>query len=216
VPDGCVDIIFIYNDTEYLVELLGSPLSQKTVEAYPQHHYFGVRLKPGMFLDLYDASLAEIADSQVIVTAGNVTAGNARWESLAALPGTQTLEERIALFLREFAPQLATCAVPERVQLLLGRINSTKGSVSTAQLASDLCYSERQMRRIVSAAMGIGPKTLCRIVRFQHAMHHMLAAPQAHNLCHIENLGYADQAHFQREFKEFTGLSPQTFAKRYA
>ena len=37
--------------------------------------------------------------------------------------------------------------------------------------------------------------------------------PYKENSDYIANAGYSDQAHFQREFKAYTGITPRTFIK---
>jgi AraC-like DNA-binding protein len=63
--------------------------------------------------------------------------------------------------------------------------------------------------------MGMSPKTLARIVRFQNALHNMLKDEERSVLDCIRGLNYSDQSHFHREFKEFTGISPGEFMHYY-
>ena len=64
--------------------------------------------------------------------------------------------------------------------------------------------------------MGMSPKQLAKIVRFQTAVS-ALNDPNERTLTQIAaDLGYFDQAHFVHDFKSYTGLTPkkyQTFLK---
>ena len=65
--------------------------------------------------------------------------------------------------------------------------------------------------------VGMSPKRLARIARFQHALQtlHALDAGQRGTLTAVE-CGYADQAHFVREFRELAGCPPEAHLLRDA
>jgi AraC-like DNA-binding protein len=75
-----------------------------------------------------------------------------------------------------------------------------------------LFISARQLHRRFVAALGYGPKTLQRILRFQA----FLALSHAHaddgSLTRLAAAaGYADQAHLSRECSRLAGLTPSAF-----
>jgi AraC-like DNA-binding protein len=211
VPDGCVDIIFIYNGADYYVEYLGTPKSRKICSPRPGYWYFGVRLKPGMFLTIDDISLAEVTDNEIFYTSADLKIDR----FIERLIPLSALDDKIALFLDEFRGDVSDCYLTAPVKYVISRINETKGNITVRQLADDLCYSERQVSRLMRADVGISPKTLARIVRFQNALHNMLKSDGRSILGCIMGLNYSDQSHFQREFKEFTGISPRAFMEYY-
>jgi len=66
-------------------------------------------------------------------------------------------------------------------------------------------------RRLVPAfreTVGLAPKQYQRIVRFQRSLRAMRTATPAPLATIAATLGYADQAHLSRDFKEFSGLTP--------
>jgi AraC-like DNA-binding protein len=211
VPDGCVDVIFIYNETDYYVEYLGTPKRRKICSPRPGYRYFGVRLKPGMFLAIDDISLAEVTDHEIFYTSSDLKIDR----FIGELLGLETLDDKIALFMREFGSDLTDCYLTEQVKYIISRVNETKGNITVAQIASDLCYSERQVSRLMRADTGMSPKTLARIVRFQNALHNMMKSESRDILSCIRDLNYSDQSHFHREFREFTGISPREFMNYY-
>ncbi|WP_207513779.1 helix-turn-helix domain-containing protein [Longitalea luteola] len=83
-----------------------------------------------------------------------------------------------------------------------------KGEISFADLQKKLQLSERTMERRFKQSIGISAKLFSRICRFQEALT-QLRKNNYQKLSDIayEN-GYADQSHFIRSFKEFTGVSP--------
>jgi AraC-like DNA-binding protein len=211
VPDGCVDVIFIYNGIDYYVEYLGTPRKRKICSPHPGYKYFGVRLKPGMFLAIDDISLAEVTDNEIFYTSSDLKIDR----FIAKLIPLEALDDKIALFMREFGDALTDCYLTEPVKYIISRINETKGNITVARLAEDLCYSERQVGRLMRADIGMGPKRLARIVRFQNALHNMIRSENRDILSCISDLNYSDQSHFHREFREFTGISPREFMHYY-
>jgi AraC-like DNA-binding protein len=77
-------------------------------------------------------------------------------------------------------------------------------------LSSALGTSERQLLRRFDSAVGYGPKTLDRILRFQRFVARApLAARGEEGLARIAaEVGYADQAHLSRECVRLSGLTP--------
>lgn len=92
-------------------------------------------------------------------------------------------------------------------------IRNRKGSILMDELSDEACISRRQLEREFSDKLGITPKQYMRISRLNE-VHRQLESNYVLNLTSISHhCGYADQAHFIREFKNFTGYSPTIFLK---
>jgi AraC-like DNA-binding protein len=89
-------------------------------------------------------------------------------------------------------------------------IRQAKGNITIESLCKDLYISERQLQRSFRDTLGASPKTYTRIIRFRNA--HRQVRHTTHKKISWASLsydhGYADQAHFIRDFKEFSGVSP--------
>jgi len=73
--------------------------------------------------------------------------------------------------------------------------------------------STRYLNMLFSEYTGLPPKLFYKINRFQHSLN--LISQQEEKLTSIAySSGYFDQAHFIKEFKLFTGVTPNTFAKQ--
>ena len=69
----------------------------------------------------------------------------------------------------------------------------------------------RQLERKFAKQIGISPKQLGKVIRLQTALK-MLLNKKAESLTDIAyESEYYDQAHFIKDFKEFTGTSPKEF-----
>lgn len=101
------------------------------------------------------------------------------------------------------------------IRHILDTITETCGACTLPELADSLMCSERHLRRVFTEIMHTSPKEYCRFVRLQEALSEMIQNPGFPISYYIRNLTYADQAHFQREFREFTGITPGAFLKAY-
>jgi hypothetical protein len=78
-------------------------------------------------------------------------------------------------------------------------------AAATGVSRHELGIGDRQLRRRFGDAVGYGPKTLERILRFQRFL--TLAASGADDLARLAlDAGYADQAHLTRECSRLAGL----------
>lgn len=95
----------------------------------------------------------------------------------------------------------------------LTKITASKGLISLKELQEDLRLSERSMERKFKAYTGISPKLFSRICRFQAALGQIRnnQYEKFSDIAYEQN--YADQSHFIRSFKEFSGLSPFQYQK---
>ena len=80
------------------------------------------------------------------------------------------------------------------------------------ELGAALGVSERQLRRRFADAVGYGPKTLARILRFQRFL--TLAADGGELARLALPAGYADQAHLTRETRRLSGRTPLRAPRR--
>jgi AraC-like DNA-binding protein len=79
-----------------------------------------------------------------------------------------------------------------------------------ASLSSSLYISERQLRRRTLAAVGLAPKTLQRMLRFQRflALSYVAGHTRADLAALAAAAGYADQPHLSRESLRLAGMTP--------
>jgi transcriptional regulator GlxA family with amidase domain len=93
------------------------------------------------------------------------------------------------------------------------RILRSQGDIRISRIANALDWSRKHLVARFNKEVGVGPKAIARMVRFNRA----LAIAQAARCPDWAELavecGYADQAHLVREFHEFAGKSPMAFLK---
>jgi AraC-like DNA-binding protein len=134
-----------------------------------------------------------------------------------ALPATRLLCERIATEPRQaiailegaVGTELAGRAAPDHL-VALGVERLTTRATGVSSLAASMFMSERQLRRRFKAAVGLSPKTLERVLRFQRflALVHTGGWSRLGLARMAIALRYADQAHLTRECVHLSGLPP--------
>ena len=91
------------------------------------------------------------------------------------------------------------------------RLVETRGLGTVADLADAVGLSVRQLERQFRAQVGMSPKSLARLTRFEAAQHRIFEARELSYTRLAHDLGYADQAHFTREYRAFAEQSPGSF-----
>jgi len=83
-------------------------------------------------------------------------------------------------------------------------------------LAREAGVSRKHLAESFRAELGMTPKRLARLVRFERLLAALRAGPDAPGDWTLAALahGYYDQAHFTREFRAFTGLTPGELRRR--
>jgi AraC-like DNA-binding protein len=94
---------------------------------------------------------------------------------------------------------------PTLIEKVIHRLMESQGQATITELQNLTGLSERQFERKFKSAIGFTPKHYSRIVRFQHAKKKFATQLSFADLAYECN--YADQSHFIREFKEFSGMS---------
>jgi AraC-like DNA-binding protein len=78
--------------------------------------------------------------------------------------------------------------------------------------ARTLGCSARTLERSFERWVGLSPKELARLLRFQQALRLAASRPDMNWAVVAASAGYSDQAHLGRDFRQFAGASPTTAA----
>jgi AraC-like DNA-binding protein len=125
------------------------------------------------------------------------------------------LEDVSRALTRELTQRLETGRLAELVRPLPGERAAARFAAAAKALASgctvrdvaaQVTLSERQLERLVREHAGMAPKLFARIVRFRRAVITARAGTPLATAAALH--GYADQAHFNRDARTFTGRAP--------
>lgn len=81
-----------------------------------------------------------------------------------------------------------------------------EGAVSTAELAHECFVSSRQLERLFHEYIGMTPKKLCNLVRYQCLWNEIMHNPGFQTADAVYRYGYTDQSHLLREFKRYHAM----------
>jgi AraC-like DNA-binding protein len=165
----------------------------------------GAQLAPGATLGLFGIPAGELASRHTPLDALWGRGAEAMRERLAAAGPTTQLD------LLEAA--------------LIGRLQNTPATQPTvaealahfrwsADVRAAVKASGRSHRRFIELfreSVGLSPKRFCRLGRFRRALSLATRYRDLPWVAIAGEAGYADQAHFNRDFLEFAGLSPGAY-----
>jgi len=169
-------------------------------------HYIGVRFLPTMFPALFKVDAKELSNRferlELVVneTSKFITDSFSDDDELA------TIKSKFDDYFFGLAKN-ANTDLDSRFQNALNIILKNFGVVNV-QSDLDIGLSQRQLRRYFEYYVGDTAKTFSQVVRFQNILN---AKPSTQSLRQNKiffDLGYYDQAHFIKEFKNFYGVTP--------
>jgi AraC-like DNA-binding protein len=118
---------------------------------------------------------------------------------------------RLAMLERVVAERvLEAPPLPAELEWAWRRLHATDGALPVAALADELGWSRRHLSATVARELGLPPKALARILRFERAVGRLRDGADLADVA--LDSGYYDQAHFNRDFKRFAGATPTAYA----
>ncbi|GIH78798.1 helix-turn-helix domain-containing protein [Planobispora longispora] len=130
-------------------------------------------------------------------------------ERLAAVPDWH---DRLALLDALLTRRIH--AAPEsdpRVGWAWRRLRASRGALPIAELAGELGWSHRHLVSRFHDQIGMSPKAVARVMRFEHAAGRLRAGLPAADTAAA--CGYYDQAHMNRDFRAMAGATPRQLAR---
>jgi len=93
----------------------------------------------------------------------------------------------------------------------LDLIIQTQGMILVQELAAQIGYTKRYLDLLFKEHVGLSPKLLASILRFQEVYQGWMQHKSPTFLRNHWSAYYYDQSHFIKEFKRFTGFTPQQY-----
>lgn len=208
LPDGCMD--FIFDLERGTARLVGAMTEAVLVQVRPGDRCIGVRFKPGMAAPYIDASAAEVRDGDAPL--GDVTCAR-RFDLAERVAEARDHDARrrgIAEFL--LAARARVRAPDHRLRRAVRFLREHTGPGGVRAVARELGLSERQLERLFTTHVGLGPKAFARIARLEHALTLMGGAVRGQAAL-ASRAGYADESHLIREFRALTLTTPAELAR---
>jgi AraC-like DNA-binding protein len=209
LPHPAAQLLRITTSGERSAVILGATSGALARTLTDEGETFGVSFRPVMFQPLLGTSMASITD-RVVPLEHVLGASARRWAR--ALDAARTAEEKVALTEAFLTPLLATPAAHlERIRDLVERIAVERSILRVDDIARASQLDIRTLQRCFRIYVGISPKSVVQRYRLHEAAM-QLRAPHPPSLAELAaSLGYADQAHFGRDFKRAVGQTPRAF-----
>jgi AraC-like DNA-binding protein len=215
LPDGCVELILNFGarflqhvDGKQQLQPRNFVVGQMTgpivISPSGAVELLGIRFQPGGTRAFLGTPAHEFTDE--VVDLGNLSGKLERELSQTCARG-RTLVDRVAALDAHLCGQLRQSEYESHVLKLAARIIDCRGLVSVDELAASAGVSSRQLERRFLREVGIGPKLLARIVRFQQVFRAVEQCDSAWASVAVE-CGYYDQAHLIRDFNQFARQTP--------
>jgi AraC-like DNA-binding protein len=97
-------------------------------------------------------------------------------------------------------------------RIAIGALAKSHGAARIEDLCRSLGVTRKHLGSLFRAHVGLAPKAYARVFRFRRAVDLVQKGQRVDWSRLALACGYYDQAHFNREFREFAGMSPGEFA----
>ncbi len=219
LPDGSPELIFNLGDPIW-ASTAGRPWRRQPLAMLVGQITGPLTVRPSGRLDL--AAVRFEAAGASLVHRPMVTLTN-RWVDLirigglgarrvrGALARTPVVEERVGVLARWLGALRIERRGPEPLAVQAAELlRGSHGNRPVEQVCRELRISVRRLQRLFALDVGIGPKVLARILRFQRVFGAWQANPRSLARVAVE-CGYFDQPHLVRDFRDFAGVAPAAF-----
>jgi AraC-like DNA-binding protein len=199
-PDGCAQLLVEIADAAQPLCVISGPRLTAGVYVPPSRkNVVGVRLRPGVAHALLQLPICGLVDARVVFAAPELECEMARADS------TDARFDVLETFVEQ---RLIGAVIDERVDKAVHLIGASSGDARIEEVARECGLGRRQLERLMRVWVGVTPKRLSRIARFQAVLGGM-AAQAPREWVHMAAATYADQPHMIREFSEFAGSTPR-------
>jgi AraC-like DNA-binding protein len=215
--DGCIEVVFhlglnFYrgNQKESAAKVIGQITQPLPMRANGTGRTFGIWFLPHAFSMFTKIPLNEINDKAIAL---DHVFDRTFIELVNSSIHENNIQEVVDATNNYLGSKLTTThhtrdkITAHAVQYIL----TQKGNTDLDQLSDDCGISNRYLQQLFMEKVGFSPKFLIRIARFQQALNQLSRHEDASLTELTYRMGYYDQAHFIREFKEFTGTTPSQF-----
>lgn len=228
VPDGCMEMIFHYGDLykQYTADrssysagknsiiqpkcfVIGQLTRPLDIEPTGETGIFSVRFHPGGFSPFATIPIKEMENTAVSLEQLFGEDGKEIGQEILTAGSTSERIHSIERFL--FSRLGDTVTIDRIIQSTVETILTANGHLSVDEISKQNSVHKRQLERKFSSAIGLSPKQLSKAIRLQATLKMLLNKKFTSLTALAYESDYYDQAHFIKDFKELTGLTPKEF-----
>src|SRR5699024_1679043 len=210
--NSMTELTFFFSNESHIPELLFTSIQGQTDKAQqlPANSLvdiLGVSIFPYSIPYLFGIPAREINNLSIPI---KEILGESSEIISESISNATTDKSQINILSKYFTTVLAGVSLSDRrIIQAVHEIKRKNGNVDIKTLSNKICLSERQFERQFAVNVGFTPKLYSRIVRFESALNSLAYIDSFTEVAYMN--GYYDQAHFIREFKAFSALSPTEY-----
>lgn len=221
VPTACMHLVFRLSDQPIRIfksieDAEGDTFCRGAVGGIRSRYYVkdiaasaftvGASLRPGACEALLGVPADEVSDRHVALEDLWGNAARSLWERLQETGDLERRLDVLEIFLAKRLPRVY--AIHPAIAHMLSRFSTTR---DIGKIVEETGYSHRHVIELFRRTVGLSPRIYTRLLRFQETLRHGFDKTRGRWIDVALEAGYADQAHFNREFRELTGVSPTEY-----
>jgi methylphosphotriester-DNA--protein-cysteine methyltransferase len=217
LPDGCLELVlhlgdpFAAGDDPRALErqseavLVGQLTRRLFLRRGVRAETMGIRFRAGGAWPFVGPCVDELTGRAVPVADLWGGRGGELWERVAEARGRAAQARAAEAWLLR---QVRSAARPDRaVEAAVRALRARRGALTVSEMAAHCGLGARQLERRFRARVGLPPKALARVLRFQAVLEAAGRGGQAWVSLALDH-GYFDQPHLVRDFRQLGGDSP--------
>ena len=215
LPDGCVELILNFaspfaqhNDGSQAVQprnfIVGQMTQPILISPTGQVQLIGIRFHPAGTAPFFHLPMHELTNQ--VVELGSF-ARTLETKLATATTGIHALADKVLALEKVLTKLLYESKTDFRLLRIAAKIVERAGMISIDDLADEAGLSSRQLERRFLSGVGLGPKLLSRILRFQQVFRAVDANESSWPTVALD-CGYYDQAHLIKDFRQFAQQTP--------
>lgn len=204
IPDPCVNMVF----QENLQEVIGVISKRYSTTLKGKGSIFGIKFRAGAFSLFSDIKQSQLRDKSLPLTD---IFGDEILPLINKVGNAKDIKSKVSaceIFLER--RKASSSRSLTRLTNLIEEIENNPSVTKVCQLSERFDYPERNLQRLFKQMIGISPKWVIKKYRIQE----VLSQFEDGNFNWqdlLETLGYFDQSHFNKDFKDFIGLTPKEY-----
>lgn len=211
MPEACGTLSLAFNGTNVRAELWGAYLSPVLLGIEPNGYcvLLLIRLSPLGLYQITRQNQEEFADKRLSLA----DIDNQLFHLLhQVFVSSKSVTDLVNACEKILYKRMEKQVVSDALLLATQAIYDNHGQLQVKEIARQSCYSERHLNRLFRTQIGMNIKDFARLTRFNYVLSHIQKSP-----CFFASLsqqaGYFDQAHFDKDFKAISGVTPQIYLK---
>lgn len=209
IPDTCADVIYFIDYTDQTVSGGFCGVNDRSFYSYGDGQ--GGHLVATFAIRFFAWEAYVFAEDSLKDTLNGYHEVGERFEWLdrrvrSRLLELKTLQEKAAYVEQILMEKAQSVKENEIVKNAVNQILASRGSMEVSGLAKESFVSSRHLERLFHEYVGVTPKKLSSLIRYQLLWRDILSDPDFDVLNAVHKYGYTDQPHLLHEFKRYHSM----------